>query len=320
MFKYALLLIVALSFILSSCGTSGPNKNANLETAALNDEPIWRAQIRLVTANISDAGSDDSVKVALSSANSTWLDYGRDDFERNTSYLYDLNLSGLKTFRDVSQIKIEKIGTDGWCLKSFELLLNDRLVYSQSFSTCRWLDGNDSHFPSYTVISSTLRNSTKWKSYTRPPLSSIAVLERTELESRIEGMVGHYIHGNDLYWGHLYGRAVEITKASISNAIHVDLDLSVDISWVPDPEVDVDFDVVFSCTSGVVNISVKNLKKWVGYDVPILGTLVNPIVNYLATLFGPALKAVFSAIQVNTGSTTCPTFFINSNADVVMLP
>ena len=181
MFKYALLLMVAFSFILSSCGTSRPNENANLETAALDDEPIWRAQIRLITADVSDAGSDDSVKVALSSANSTWLDYGRDDFERNTSYLYDLNMTGLKKFSDVSQIKIEKTGTDGWCLKSFELLLNDRSVYSQSFSTCRWIDGNDGHLPSYTVSSSTLRNSTKWKSYTRPSLSSIAVLERTEL-------------------------------------------------------------------------------------------------------------------------------------------
>jgi hypothetical protein len=305
--------------LLSACGSPAPLEPL-LETAASETEPIWRAQIRLITADVGDAGTDDSVKVSLNSTNTTWLDYGRDDFERNTTYLYDLNLTALATFANVTQIKIEKTGTDGWCLKGFELLLNDRSVYYQSFASCRWIDGNDGHLPSYTLASSTLRSSSRWQLYTRPPLSSIAVLERAELESLIEGMLGHEMYYNKLYYGHLYGRAVEVSKASLAKAIHVDLDLAYDVSWLPDPEVDVDFDLVFSCSTGVIKISLKNLKIKVdsAWYSEVLG--VGLIIDYIGNKIAASASNISKAITLNTGVGTCPSFFINSLGDVVMLP
>jgi len=315
------LLAVALTLILSACGvTQVPPEQIGLETTALDDEPIWRAQIRLVTANVNNAGSDDDVSASLKVGNFTWLDYGRNDFERNTNYSYDLNLTGLRTFRDVTGIRIQKTGTDAWCIKRFDLVLNDRIVYSRSFPTCYWLDNGDGHLPSFSVSSNMLRTSVLWNSYTRPPLSSIAVLERAELESRIEGMVGHLIRGNALYWGHLFGRAVEVSRARISNSVHVDLDLAYDVPLAPDPEVDVDFDLVFSCSSGTVNITPKNVKHSVHTNIPLLGSLLDPVINFLVQKLGPNVSKVSQVIKVDTGSSICPRFLVTSTGDVILFP
>ncbi len=313
------LLAIFLTLLLSACGSQQPT-TPTLETAASETERIWRAQIRIYTADVGDAGTDDDVNVSLNSSDLTWLDYGRDDFERGSVFAYDLNLAGLSTFSKVNQIKITKSGTDGLCLKAFELLLNDRSVYYQSFSGCHWLDGNDGHRPSYSVTSSTLRNSSRWKNYTRPPLTTIAHLERAELESRIEGMLGHLIYYNDLYWGKIYGRAVEVTKSSLSNAIHVDLDMAYDVRFAFDPEVDVDFDLVFSCSSGVVKITMKNLKidvdsAWYS-KVLIIGSLI----DYLGNKIGSAASQISKTISINTGGTVCPRFYVSSLGDVYLIP
>ena len=47
-----------------------------------NTMPIWRLQVRFLTADVGDAGTDDSVKFELNGGNITWLDSGRDDRER----------------------------------------------------------------------------------------------------------------------------------------------------------------------------------------------------------------------------------------------
>jgi hypothetical protein len=54
---------------------------------------VSRLQVRLRTADVSDADTDDSVHVSVNDYNmnhGTWLDYGRNDFERGDEFTYEL--------------------------------------------------------------------------------------------------------------------------------------------------------------------------------------------------------------------------------------
>src|SRR5581483_8917957 len=146
-------------------------------------------------------------------------------------------------FSDINFLRISKTGDDGMCVKAFSLLINGSPAYVRDFSGlsagCRWFDTDSSGTPSYTVAGATLRADARWRAYTQPEVPTS--LSRTELESRIEGGIGSFMYDNRLYWGHLHGRAVEVSYKD-AGTLHVDLDLAYD-SILPDPEVDVDFDV-----------------------------------------------------------------------------
>ncbi|MBL8204292.1 MAG: hypothetical protein JNM09_08680 [Blastocatellia bacterium] len=277
---------------------------------------IWRVQIQFQTPNVSDAGSDDSVRVRLNGTNSTWLDYGRDDFARNTVQTYDLNLTGLSRLSDLQYIYITKTGSDGWLVKSFSLLVNGRAIYTQTFpGNGRWLDTDSGESPNYFVSSSTLRADDAWVNYA-PPLPPF-VIPRVEMESRIEGMVGDFIHGNQLEWGHLYGRAVEGTRKN-ANTLHFDLDLKAAIDYLPDPEVDVDFDVEVTCANGTIAMTVKNVVVDVDSN-PILRVLTLNLIsfldNYLSGRINDAVKNIKIGQNVPIGF--CPNITIDGNANVI---
>jgi hypothetical protein len=192
--------------------------------------PIWRVQMRIQTSDVSDAGTDDSVRVQLNSTNSTWLDYGRDDFPRNNTFTYDLKMDGISTISDLDYIYISKTGSDGLCLKSFALIINGREIYTHTFPGAgHWIDNGDGHLPTYFVSGAAMRHDNSWLAYTQPfpPLT----IPRAEMERRIEGIMGDSIHGNRLEWGHKYGRAyVEVAKkANAVNTLHVDLDLEYSV-------------------------------------------------------------------------------------------
>src|SRR5688572_20196600 len=141
--------------------------------------PIWRAQITLQTGDISDAGTSNSVYVKLTEPHRTWIDYAptivpdapwyalfRDDFQRGDRFTYDLALEGVKRFSDITTLQIGKVGSDGWCLQSFDLRINGKVIYSKSFSAlsngCHWLDSDDGDSLVYTVGSATLRAANSW--------------------------------------------------------------------------------------------------------------------------------------------------------------
>jgi hypothetical protein len=94
---------------------------------------VWRLQITFHTADVSDAGTHDCVRVRLTSLNETWLDYSRDDFERGDVFTYDLNLDHVSDLSDISLLDIYKDDDNGWCLQEFSLLVNGVPIYNQYF-------------------------------------------------------------------------------------------------------------------------------------------------------------------------------------------
>jgi len=245
---------------------------------------VWRIQVELQTANIGDAGSDNAVSISLAenATNFTWLDYGRDDFERNTTYMYDLNLDAIALRSDIHQIALHTYGTDGWCLSRLRLLVNGVATYDQSFSAqpngCLWLDNDDGHQPMFFASHEAIRDNPAWHTYAQPArfllsglpsdLTATLRIGQAELESRIEALVGHHLHGEDAYWGGLEGlRYVEAEAGNSASSVHLDLDLKASVPILPNPELDVDFDLNFTAqcsldhTRAVVALEVQNLQS-----------------------------------------------------------
>lgn len=287
--------------------------------------PVWRAQFVLVVADVSDAGTDDDVQVQLNPFNSTWLDYARNDYERNSSFTYDLMLTNVRQLGDITMLRVYKNKTNAICVRSMTLVINGRTIYNKVFgntqTTCLWLDNGDGHPSSYTVSSATLRAHPSWTGYVQPAVPT--ALSRSELESRIEGAVGDRIKSNDLMWGNasynLFGRGVEVTKKT-SKSVHVDLDLAYDLPGPYNPEVDVDFDVVFSCASGKITARGTNYDAHLNsivYDylknlLPGFGAdLLDKLTNYV-------IKGLVDALSISGQfGGTCPLITVTDTANVV---
>lgn len=294
------------------------------------DIPVFRAQIKIRTADKSDAGQDDGVKIRLNNGNETWLDSGSDDFERGQTHMYDLlqfNAAGaasLTKLRDIQFMEISKTGSDGWCLTDAELIINGRSIYKINFPGGKWLDNSGGARLSTTIDGATMRASAEWRSYTAPNPSP--VLARAELESRIEAIIGHFTHGRGVGLGQVFGgRAVEVTRAG-DNMIHVDLDMEAAVDNFPDPELDVDFDIEFQSANNQIQVSVKNVKADLHSTLASVllkinsvfgGTSKQELVNYINRQIRRQLEGAMFAIP--TGNLNL-SVSVNPAGDVILLP
>jgi hypothetical protein len=280
------------------------------------DVGVQRVQIRLVTANVSDAGHSDSLLVSLNQNNFTWINYAGDDFERNDDDTYDLLLDGVDQFNDIKWITISKTGDNGWCVEQLELIVNtaDAPVYSRSFSPCLWLDNDGSNKRSLTIPFGTLRILALWRNYDPPPIADQLVIEREELESRIEAAVGHALHGTQGYWGQIHGRPVEVERAG-NQTVHVDVDLAADV-FGPDPEVDLDFDLELSCTDGVIEMRIENLDPSVDFPwyVEFLFFLEDDIEDGILDAIDP--DDLLQEIETDE----CPAILVGGDGAIVFIP
>ncbi|WP_437598605.1 fibronectin type III domain-containing protein [Sorangium sp. So ce590] len=257
---------------------------------------VWRAQLEVRVADRGDANTDDPVFARLNggavpSGNITYMDYGRDDFERGSTFRYDLNLDSIDDIGDITQITLSKDGDDALCVQGFSLLVNGIEVFDRDFgaaSSCHWLDTGGGYSPTLTVSHAALRAHPAWAGYNHTAAQFLLAfgIRNEELVSRVEALIGDSLHGEDLHWGHLYGPAVEISRGCPASEAectraHVDLDLAY-ATWLPDPEVDVDFDLDFVCADGALGIVTSNLEVDADSDwyYEILGLGLLEILDY----------------------------------------
>ena len=306
-------LLVALA-PLCALGASRP---AAAAITTVEQVPVWRLQVLVQTCDVSDAGTDDDVYVQFKndSTKKFYLDYGGDDFERNTSKVYDIgNISkvGVSKVSDITQLTIGKVGKDGLCLKSLQIRVNGsaRPIFSHTFSSAQWIDGDDGHLPTYTFSSATLRANAYWTlssngAIVLPPFS----VARAALESIIESNVGHYAQSNALYWGSFFSpRWVElsrVTSDATRHTAHVDLDLAYSLDYLPDPEVDVDFDLVLSCANSQLKIEARNIKVDVNY--PTILDFLTLGLSWVATDIANSMIGSFANMTLlSTSVPLCP--------------
>jgi hypothetical protein len=257
----------------------GDNRTSSIkvEGPSPEQEEISRIQVRILTADVDGAGTDDDVVISLNPSNSTWLDSPRDDFERGRAWSYDLRLRGIDLFNDIDWLTVTKTGDEGWCVARIDLLVNEVLVFRRGFNPCRWLDNEDGHTRFLAIRHSELRQG-RWGRYDNPDPGAAYVFTRDEVIRQIEMLVGHELHFEDrARWGEISGDAVEI-RGDGKHTLSVDLDLSGDTVY-PDPAIDVDFNVVFRCDPAdpnVIVVSVEEVDVEATWDIPagLLGHLL----------------------------------------------
>ena len=302
------------------------------------NNPVWRVELELHTASVDHANTSNSVQVRLNSPlssyrprnNNTWLDYGRDDFEKSTVYTYDLNLSSIEQMEDITMISLTKTGTDGWCLKGVKLKVNGLDVYSRDINmetgSCQWIDGDDGHKPIYTIWHDELRAHPSWMNYNEIAAALLAAggLPNEEMVSRIEGIVGDQLHYQDAYWGDIQGDAVEVSRgcdASFTSCqkLHVTLDLKADAAWgiipIPDPRVDLAFDLNFECQNDNFVISSEAISADV--DSSWYWELLSAgFINILDILVGEKIESSWTEISESIGIQACPEVNIDEQGNV----
>jgi hypothetical protein len=302
----------------------GHDRASSIRVAGPYPEPesVNRVQVRLVTADVGDAGTDDSVLVSLNQDNFTWVDYGRDDFQRGDAYTYDLVLKGVSRFESLKWLTVSKTGSDGWCVNRIEVKINGKgPLFQQRFSPCRWLDNGDSDRRSLAVSFDGLRSGQAWSGYPPPVPVPIVVLTADEVESRIASMVGHALHGTKAAWRELGSNAVKIGAKS-DHAIHVVVKLFARVPYVPDPNVDVHFDLELSCTPGsgptkaTINVRMTNLDTDV--DFPNDGE----ILFFLKGIVGGELEDSIPNLGTTLGLPTsqCPTITVRGDGQIQLSP
>jgi len=298
----------------SSIGIEGPPPER---------EFIHRVQLRIVVGNVADAGTDDDVVVSLNPKNATWLDYARNDFERGSTFAYDLRTDGVARFDDVDWIALAKTGTDGLCIARVDLIVNNsrQPSYSRSFFPCRWLDDDSGHTRDLALRYDDLRRGSAWSRYTPPEIAEQLILRADELESRIQSAVGHFLHFSPGYWGKFYGAPVEIERLD-SHTVHVDLDLAGDADG-PDPEVDVDFDIRATCNSDH-DILIQVLHAQASAHFPLYAKLLT--LGILEFVEGSVQDEINHALEDFAADKTipiggrCGEIYVNPDGDVVLLP
>jgi len=326
--KHMNLLMAALVFILSmsisneTLGNDIPGRY-NLPDhlrPAFENMPVWRLQLRVKTGGIKNANTDSEVYVKFTSQESSiyYLDNAGDDRERNKVNTYDILDPNIKTMRDIKFLQLEIKGTDGWCVQSIEILVNDvnLPVFTERFKKCQWLDG-DPRKRSYLYISgSKLRKNRGWRytSKNRAIWLPPTVIKRAKLEQMVESYVGHMMNTvpemRKLEFGKKYGRAYVEAKKLNGNTLRFDLDLAYKKGI--NLATDVDFDLVIGCNNNRLRLQARSVKAKV--NIPIVSRLVR------------VFKSNFAKMNMgnfdfgNSNVPFCPSIKVNNAGDITLRP
>jgi len=244
--------------ILEIHGT-GPEEN-NVVTRHLvvknvisDNTSIWRARIRLKTADVENARTiddfDNPILIELG-CTGTYLDYARDDFQKGSNDWYDLLIGDNFKYRDLHALSINKYGGNGWCLSEFELELNDEIVLSHIYPNNIWLNHGSRVYFSYEE----LRSNPEWSNAKEDweILLSFMTVEKEQLSSLIQCIVGDESQRNEeFYWKK--GKSVSLIRVN-DTTIKVTLPLEASVSGWFDPDVDVTFNLKFTCDCDGIKI------------------------------------------------------------------
>lgn len=296
----------------------GDNQTTSIKLVAPTpeEEPVVRLQIRITTANVRDAGTDDDVLVSLNQNNYTWLDYGAildfdskrkglqsfdgGDFDGNHVFTYDLLTDGVSRVRDIKWITLSKTGSDGWCVQRVELLINsnDVAAVSREFSPRRCLDNTVSDERSVTIPFVTIRNSRNWRMANAhvPRAIPTFTLSSNEIVSRTHSAVGNTLHGKAAHWRNPGFLGSVRVKRSNDSTTRANVFLEGEAPIVTDPSIDISFNLVAGCSGDDLSLKVKNIRVSANFALPkVLLPVTTPLwwlaENYIEKEIKEAFKA-----------------------------
>lgn len=284
--------------------------------------PVFRIQLRLVTGNNKNDNTDKSVYVKFNDPDMAYfMDYGPDDFERNADRKYDIISGHVWKISDIDYIEIGIKGDDVWGVKKVELYLNNSTlpIFSKTYSSPQRINGSGNWQRKIVFNHKELRNNDSWRNIAtdekiRKPSPLITA---DVIKSMVESMVGNMIYYNGqgkVAWGNkngintLWGDHVEMKRKDI-NTLAVDLDLQANIIG-PNPEVDVDFDLVFDCTAdGQLLIKTENVKSSCDFDFKVIEPSCETIRTVINGFLGQFGLDRFKIQDFNTRANTFNAMF-----------
>lgn len=274
---------------------------APVQAQPSEDTVVWRAQVRFRTCDSEHGGTNNSVRVSLNRSNFTWLDHPGHDFGRNDIHSYDLRLDNLATLDDITRLRVRKTGSDGWCIESVSLLINNQRIFRDTQD--RTLDNDNGHSLWFTINRDTLRANASWEDWVDPTTLPMTLSRRT-IEHRIIALVGDGIHGTALEWNGLDGdRYVRVSRLD-ADELHVEVELEADDGFFY-PDADIEFDLRFSCADEVISITPRD------FEVTVYWPLDEDDANDILDAFRDAVETVPFPVPL------CPDITIQDDGDVV---
>jgi hypothetical protein len=267
---------------------------------AFENISIHRIQLRLTTANVSDANNDQGVYVQMNAADEIFYLYrGFDNFEKRHTDTYDVLSRHINFIKDIQFIKLGVKGSDNWIIQKLELMLNDCAfpVFTKDYGASGL---NITQNQPLTIAGQVLRQAAGWNyNNSNVQIHMLpAILPKAKLLSLIEAAIGNQILDSNLAWGDYsgadtrWGPVVEVSYKNF-NTLTFDLDLQKQIDG-PNPEVDINFDLEFKCINGHIHFEVKNVTydtswwakilEWLKIIVPeLLGKVLGSVPGNLVT-------------------------------------
>jgi hypothetical protein len=243
-----------------------PNVSAESKPS-FNNVAICRIQLKVKTNTIKNADTDSPIWIQLNSKDAPYyLNNSGNDREKNRTDTYDILSSNINKIGDIKMINLGNSGPDGWNFTSIELIVNNKSLFKKKFSKSgQWIDGKSKKHPkTYKVNTQTLRKSPNWKynGYTNFIYMAPNTVSLEMIKSFVESTVGNTLQEvKEITWGKKYGKEYVTAKRINANTLRFDLDLTYEIDYMPNPSVDVDFDLVFTCQNGVIRTTIKNYKS-----------------------------------------------------------
>ncbi len=268
-----LFLLVSISTVTATNNLTKFDQNNQTLTDFTDNKPafenvsICRIQLKVKTNGMENANTDNPVWVTFNEKDEPfYLNLSKNDRERNQTDIYDVLSPNINKIKDIRFINIGLEGNDGWNIREITLLVNGVSIYKKTYSSKGlWLDGNDSkRKPAVFIPRNVLRKypNFKYNSVTNNIWKGPSMIQKAFITSLVESAVGNSLYNvKKVSWGKKQGKTFINSKRINNNTLRFDLDLSYEINNAPDVEIDVDFDLVFTCKNGVIQTKVKNYKS-----------------------------------------------------------
>jgi hypothetical protein len=207
------------------------------------ERPVWRVQLRVLSARAPGTASATDMLVSLNRHNETWLTYPPRLFDDST---YDLLLTNVNVLGEITDLVIIMDDRAGWCPNKIELIVNEMPYFEQRLK-CPWAE--DQWTRSWFMV-----RRTEIHANASIPLPAVrTALTSGWLQSLTESAVNQAIHEDGARWGHVNGRKLEVSPVDLQT-VHVDLSLA---SETPYP-VHVAWDVRLECQDNQPAVAIEN--------------------------------------------------------------
>ena len=272
-------------------------------TQKLNDIGVFRAQLRIRVANVSNGGTDGRVAVALQAGpfniptgSYTGLKTAIDDLEAGSDVTYDLIQDGITTLRDITRIGVYTGSTDAFCVSQIQLIVNTAVAFERTWgnsaATCEWVDGYNALYVSHDE----LRASPQFVNFQSPIMSPM--VETDELESRLEAVIGTLIFERlDVDWRNPGVVVARLTDNTIRAKVYLE---NTDFGG-PDIDLQLDVQVAFTQNGTAWDLSFEPVNFQASVDFAwweeALVALIDPVCVPVAAIAGAAFEDCLSQLE-----------------------